>query len=234
MNVLLVDDEISYMKELKEYLTQKCDKEDIELSIDTVIQPKLLLEKDIIKLYDVILLDIAMPELSGIDLASIINERKGNSDKPYIVFVTKKDELVFEALKVFPYSFVRKSAIEDLMPCLFRINDRISNNQIHVFKDGRKNIRVFFKDIIYLEKKNNYVIIHTQSGDYKERSDMSAKTKELSDFGFIRSHIGSIVNIEYIEEILFDSVRLITGDTVPLSQRYRKDFNKKYYNWFHR
>lgn len=234
MNVLLVDDEINYLNELKEYLTQKCDKDNIELNIDTVSQPRLLLEKDIIKLYDVIFLDIAMPELSGIDLASIINERKGNSDKPYIVFVTKKDDLVFEALKVFPYSFVRKSAIEDLMPCLLRINDRILNNKIHVFKDGRKTIRVFLKDIIYLEKKNNYVLIHTQSDVYKERSDMSTKIKELSGNGFIRSHIGYIVNVDYIEEILFDSVKLVTGDTVPLSQRYRKDFNKKYYNWFHR
>ena len=62
---------------------------------------------------------------------------------------------------------------------------------------------------------------------------MSTKIEELSCYGFIRSHIGYIVNVDYIEKISFDAVKLITGDTVPLSQRYRKDFNERHYNWFH-
>lgn len=234
MNITIVDDEKEYALKLKQTVSDMCTESNITNTITIAKKPEDLFVNDTYRYCDVILLDIHMPEISGIQIASRINDKKTDAEKPYIVFVTKRDDLVFDALKVFPYTFIRKSTIEDLMPCLIRINERISNNQIYVIKDGRKTIRVFLKEIIYLEKKKNYVIIHTQSGIYKERSNMSAKIKELSDYGFIRSHIGYIVNLDYIEEILLDAVKLVTGDTIPLSQRYRKEFNNRYYNWFHK
>ena len=72
----------------------------------------------------------------------------------FIVYVTSHDELVFDALKSFPYSFIRKSKIEsDLYECINRINN--SFEELHktiVLHTERKDIPIVIGDIIYLEK----------------------------------------------------------------------------------
>lgn len=55
---------------------------------------------------DILLLDIDMPEISGLDIASRLTDP---ANKPLLVFVTSHDELVYDSLQFHPFGFVRKS-----------------------------------------------------------------------------------------------------------------------------
>ena len=232
MNIIIVDDEKSYLVNLKEFVISACSDNIIQSNISITDDPVSIIDSDQYMHSDVILLDIDMPEISGIELASSINKLKGKSDKPYIIFVTKKEELVFDALREMPFSFVRKSSINDLIPCLIKINQKLISEDTYVIKSGRNTERMLISEIMYIEKKNNYVIFHTEGGEFKERSHITEKISDLSKHGFLRSHIGSLVNARYIDKIQQQSVLLITGQQVPLSKKYKKAFKNDFYHWF--
>lgn len=231
MDIIIVDDDRVYLRTLSKIVDEMCEKEKIPCNISTLYQSYLLFEKEKYKHADVILLDIDMPEISGIEIASKINELKGKSDKPFIIFVTNRDGLVFDALREQPYSFVRKSYIEDLSACLIKIQEKMNTVDTYTIKAGREVDSLFIKDIIYLEKKGNYVFFHTESGDYRERTTIDLKLQDLYKYGFLRPQIGYLVNVTYISDIHDGTVTLINGIDLPLSKRYRKQVKQGFYDW---
>ena len=231
MNVLLVDDEKAFLVTLKNSILKICSEKDIDINITTTTDPYSVLENEHYKHYDAILLDIDMSNISGIDITKKINSLKGTSSKPYIIFVTNRDGLVFDALRTQPYSFVRKSHLRDLKPCLGSIYSKISlENSIYI-KSGNKTDRLEIKEIIYIEKEKNYIIFHTQRGEYKERSTIDARAVNLMNRIFLRPHIGYLVNVRFIDELLPDSIRLINGIVIPVTKKYRKEIKQRFYEW---
>ena len=151
MNIILVDDDRIYLDELCDTVKRMCERNHINVTISATDKPLSLLEKNIYNHYDVILLDIDMPHISGIELASEINKLKGMSERPYIIFVSGRDGLVFQALREQPFSFVRKSDINDLLPCLKKINSRLSVENTYVIKSGRTVERVLIREMSILK-----------------------------------------------------------------------------------
>lgn len=231
MNVLIIDDEHAVLNLLKETVIQVCEKENIPIKVKIEDDPVSVITDEKYKHSDVILLDIDMPDVSGLEIASKINDRKGKADKPYIIFVTNKDELVFDALKEQPYSFVRKSHLEDLTVCLRKIQDKISLADVYSIKTGRGIDNLYINDIIYLEKKNNYVLFHTEVGVYKERTNIESKLLDLSQYGFLRPQIGYLVNVRYIEKITKSTIILSSGEDIPLSKKYSKSIKQDFFEW---
>ena len=208
MNILIVDDEQVFLEKIRETVLGICESEGIAVSVKIDDDPVSVIEDDKFSLSD-----------------------KGKSDKPYIIFVTNRDDLVFDALKVQPYSFVRKSHLEDLRACLRKIEERINEPDVYVIKTGRDTVHLFINDIIYLEKKNNYVVFYTIAGVFKERTNIESKFADLKQYGFLRTQIGYLVNVKYIEDITDMNVLLSIGKYVPLSKRYKKTVKQDFYEW---
>lgn len=231
INILVVDDEQIFLNSLKKEIVQLCKEKNIPVKVTLEDDPVSVVEDEKYQHSDVILLDIDMPDISGIEIASNINDRKGKSEKPFIIFVTNREEFVFDALKEQPYSFVRKSHIEDLTSCLVKIHNKINSVDVYPIKTGRGMDNLYINDIIYLEKKNNYVLFHTEVGIYRERTNIESKLYDLSSYGFLRPQIGYLVNVRYIEEILKSTIMLSTGKDIPLSKKYRKSIKQDFYDW---
>lgn len=170
--------------------------------------------------YDLLFLDIDMPEISGIDIANNYKNREA-----IVVFVTNRESLVFEAYNsTDSFGFIRKSHIkEDFYAIIKRLNKNKSAISTLTIKNAGKIVKVKYSEIIYIEKLVNNVIIHTVKGVYSERNTISALEKLLSDYGFVRCHIGYIVNLDYI--ILIDSTEIILNNSerIPLSRRNVKN-----------
>lgn len=231
MNILIVDDDWTYLKELKFIVNSMCQGNDISAHITVTDDPVSIIDDELYKKNDVILLDIDMPDASGIDIASRVNELKGKAEKPYIIFVTNRDGLVFAALKKQPYSFVRKSDIDDLIPCLCLINERLSYKDTYVIRDGRKVENLFVHEIVFLEKRKNYVIFDTIGGEFKERSTIDEKYADLRVYGFLKPNIGYLVNPSYISEIQNDVIKLLDGRLIPIAKKYKNDIKKEFIDW---
>lgn len=228
MKILIVDDEQNILNQLRSVAAHGCRENGITAEIEATDDPEAVLNSA--ARYDVILLDIEMPRLSGLDLAARLNAARNGADKPYIIFVTNRDGLVFEALKQQPYSFVRKSHLEDLAPCLMRLKEKCGEEYLTV-RSGRSTDRIAVSELIYLEKIKNYVVCHTISGTLRERATMDEKAAQLTAKGFVRSHIGYLINMRYIAEILPQTVRLTDGTQLPLSRKYVKSVRKQFFEW---
>lgn len=229
MNIAIIDDEWVFVQSLRKEVVKICAKNKIAYKIDTFNTAQNIAE--IYTNYNLIFLDIDMPEIDGITALNIINKTGDRKEFPYIVFVTSKDNLVYEALKQFPYTFIRKTDLNDtLKSCICNIYEKLTQKKPKYFiRDGRKVINVYIKDIVYIEKIKNYVWFHTLNGDYKERTTIEEKFMDLSSQNFVKTHIGFLVNLKYVFEISPKFVILDNGEKVPLSKKYYNDVHNKYY-----
>lgn len=231
LNILIVDDEQVFLNSLQREVLKLCKDNNIAVKITLEDDPFTVIDDEKFLHNDIMLLDIDMPDVTGLQVANKINEKKGNSEKPYIIFVTNKDELVFDALREQPLSFVRKTHLEDLTPCLVKIHQKLFEPNIYSIKTGRDIYNISVDDIIYLEKKNNYVLFHTRTGILKERTNIDSKFSDLASYGFLRPQIGYLVNVRYIEDIQKTTVLLSTGKDIPLSKKYIKTIKQDFYEW---
>ena len=228
MKIAIIDDEKAFAERLHSYVLKLFTEKHTAVDVTVTDDSDFILYNG--KQYDVILLDIEMPGCSGINLASKLNEQKGGTDKPYIIFVTNCDGLVFDALKQQPFSFVRKSHLDDLKPCFDRLNKLCESDIYYPIKSGRDIERVALKDIFYLEKQKNYVIYHTAHGTISERTTLDKKS-DLLNKGFLRTHIGYMVNIRCIEKIQTADISLSDGTIIPLSRKYSEAVRKQFFEW---
>ena len=88
LRIAIVDDEKSFLVSLKKRILAICEKNDYFVSISTTTDPYSVLENELYKHNDIILLDIEMPNISGLDIASEINKQKGNSAQ----FISNRDD----------------------------------------------------------------------------------------------------------------------------------------------
>lgn len=231
LKIAICDDENLFLIEFKSIIKDICANEKIEYVINTYNSGYFAIDN--YNKYDLIFLDIDMPNLDGIAVAGQINKLKGNLDIPYIVFVTSKDNLVFDALKQFPYSFIRKAHFkDDIKSCILSINKKLADKAIrYPVKIGRNKLFLNLDNIIYIEKDKNYVIFHTTDNQYKERSNIDEKLSDLSSRDFIRTHIGYLVNMKYIKEITNTEVILLDGTKIPISKSYKQSVKDIYFDW---
>ena len=174
-----------------------------------------------------------MPLINGIETAKKINELKKDEEFPIFVFVTNKDNLVFTALKQFPYSFIPKSDLADgIEKCIVTVNRKIKEKSIrYPVKVGRSTLFLDPDQIIYIEKEKNYVVFNTKNNQYRERSNIDEKLNDLRSYGFIRTHIGYIVNLKYISKVESNGVILNNGSVIPVSKSYKQSVKELFFDW---
>ncbi len=215
MRVLIVDDEPLSRSELANVLRARNDVEGFDLARDA-IEAFEMLEK---RSYDVLLLDIQMPELSGIELAGRLNRRKAAI--PSIVFVTAHHEHAVAAFEKHAVDYVLKpfstsrinealdvairrtegERVSRLMKALSQLEALISKSEKIAIKAKGRILFIDPKDVIIVEAQGNYVLLQRQSGSYLLRESISTVTEKLKPYGFIRIHRSVLVNGLFVEEI---------------------------------
>lgn len=231
LRIAVVDDDKCFNKYLADLVQQVCVKNDITFSVECLYEGYSLIEN--LDKYDLIFLDIEMPLINGIETAKKINEIKKDEEFPIFVFVTNKDNLVFTALKQFPYCFIPKSDLEyGIEKSIVNVNRKIKEKATkYPVKVGRSTLFLNPDEIIYIEKEKNYVVFNLTNNKYRERSNIAEKLNDLRNYDFIRTHIGYIVNLKYISKLEGNSVILNNGGMIPVSKSYKQSAQKLFFDW---
>lgn len=231
MNFAIVDDDKLFAQHLTSRIEAICADNGLDSSVEYFENPDSILADDMFSKFHIIFMDIEMPGMNGIEATKEINRLRTSETIPYIVFVTAQDGLVFDALREFPYSFIRKSCLDDLGECILHISRRVSSTPTYSVKKGRGVSVLQVSRIIYLEKQGNYVNFHTMDGVIQERSSIDKKYSDLSHHGFLRPHIGCLVNAAHITELKSTCVVLSDGTQINLSRGYKKEFKNRFQHW---
>lgn len=222
MQVFLCDDEPRMLsdltKKVKAYLP--------ESKIQEYGDGLTLLEAMQSEQCDLLLLDIDMPLMSGLDIAKSLREL---SCKPLLVFVTSHDELVYDSFLYHPFGFIRKSHLDqELKKVLEDCKQEIRSREKHFcFHLPSGDIRLNLQEILYFESDGNYLKIYTEKKNYRFRETLSAVDNALSDSGFIRVHKGFLVNQEAVKIIGSAEVELVNGERIPIGRIYLETAKKK-------
>lgn len=181
--------------------------------------------------FNLVLLDIDMPEKDGI---SVAKEVKDLSFDTAVIFLSEKENLVFDCFAVHPFGFIRKSKMYDdffKVMNLFvdKLNSDHSNEEKITFKTNTTISTFKINDIVYIEGNRNYQSIHKRDGEVVNiRVRMRDLEEALSRKGFIRIQKGFLVNHIYIQRIESREVILLNKISLPLSPKFKEEVLKTY------
>lgn len=181
-----------------------------------------LLEACLSNDYDIILLDIELPDLTGYQAAKTL--AKNHSDHPLIIFTTKSTaysirgyDVAFQYL-VKPIPFSKFCSVMDEAI-------RVKSPQKFSFVCQGDTFFVPIQDIYYVEVLKFTTTIHCKTQDYHTRLALKKAAAELEPVGFFRTHNSFLVNMRHVDRISADTAYLSNGDKVPISRARKKEFN---------
>ncbi len=182
--------------------------------------------------YDMIFLDIEMPQIDGISVCRRIRQIAPDA---LVVFISNKDSLVFQTFEVQPFRFIRKSELKELVsPLVDAIIGELSKRDHRIVRfeePGSGDVFSFdISKIKYVEAQRKDCVIHTKEGASSVRIKFMNLEEMLIEYNFIKIHRSFLVNADEVSQIKKESVLLTTGEELPLSRSLREQVKQEFLN----
>ncbi|WMJ76879.1 MULTISPECIES: LytR/AlgR family response regulator transcription factor [unclassified Sedimentibacter] len=209
INILIADDEEHVREELT-YIVSKIQDFNVMPPVNNGTQVLKMLTNN---KPDVLLLDIEMPGMDGIEIGKIIKEMQ---DPPYIVYVTAYDNYALDAFKVNAVGYILKPISEkdvrkklDLVKRMIQTveakehesNTESANNNRIAYKIDEKYIFFEQSDLMFAYAKDREVFLRIKEKDYLYNQSLTKLESKLDPSKFFRCHRNYIVNINEITEV---------------------------------
>ena len=214
---MIIEDQLSAQRILRGYI-----KEVSNLSlVGAFIAPLEAMPELERKTVDVLFLDIHLPKISGIDfLKSIPNP-------PAVILTTAFTEYALEGFELDVVDYLLKPySFERFLKAISKIH-RIAKNSNPIFHQKYLFLRakgiiqkVNIEAILYIEAKGSFVLIHTVDNRLVANTSLQEILTRLSQ-NFIRCHKSFIVNIEAINKIIGNTIK-IQDNSILIGRTYRE------------
>lgn len=177
--------------------------------------------------YDLLFLDIIMPEITGMALAREVGRIA--PDTP-VVFLTDSEDYAVEAFSVKALHYVLKPMTESaLKECLHRLEERQSaRKRVHIISSSGIQHMLFADEIQYAQSDAHYCNLHLSDGTViKARMTQSEIQDTLGD-SFLAISRGLTVNVEFIRQLGPRSCVLKDGREILLSRKNADEIHAAY------
>lgn len=218
MRVAICDDEFMELKRTKEILENSY--KSLDLLISTYEDGKKLLKAIDTTAYDLIILDIEMPFIDGLSVARKLRELGQNTA---IVFLTSHIEYALKGYEVNALRYLTKPVKEKQL--LEIINYLVEQNMMDkkiMVKDSEDMVLIGVKDILYMEARNQDILIYTKDWEYIRRYNIKDYEQELANYFFVRCHRSYLVNLAHIVRLSGKDIMLDNEKMIPLSRTKEK------------
>ena len=223
MRICVIDDDQRFLCEFKkiysEQLFSYTHNEENELVLSQT-----MLDFDELKSFDIIFIDIILKDINTIELLS--NEYRTLDS--LIVFISSNNDLVFDALKVDPLTFLRKSHFEDDFDFFVRTYiGKIANKKVVKLPIGDIEIA----KIQYINACGHDLTIVTSQKEYRFYGSLKKVLNDLNDYRFVRVQKSVCINLGYIYDMNKDKIILKSGQEINISRYYKDSVRKAYYRF---
>lgn len=180
---------------------------------------------------DLILLDIDMPQITGIELSKEIRQKTSK-----LVFTTAFKQYGYDAFEVNadayllkPYTFLKFAAtVTKLFPKDPEPKFNVTDDNFFFAKnkeDHLKMVKIRVDDVVAVESKQNYVMIHTLSKKVLTYMSLTEISKVLNQFqNFVQFQRSFILGKNHIDSINGNTIKMVNGMQITVGEYYRKDF----------
>lgn len=238
LKCIAVDDEPLALKLVQTFIDQTPFLE-LTASCDNAVEAMALIRE---KQPDLVFLDINMPNLTGMELARLLQEQPGSV--PKIVFTTAYNHYAIEGYRVNAVDYLLKPfSYEEFLRAankVLQITEEASNNYQPITADDEfiflkveyQWVRISLKDILYIESLKDYVKVHLEDSQKGVLSLISLKALEekLPSAKFMRVHRSFIVSLDKINAITKNSI-MIGKTEITVGEQYKETFKTIVDKW---
>ncbi|EHQ88478.1 LytR/AlgR family response regulator transcription factor [Desulfosporosinus youngiae] len=183
--------------------------------------------------YDILILDVVMPLITGIEVAAEI--RKSNNLSK-IVFLTSSREFAVDSYKVNAFYYLLKPIKkEELIPILeMACSDIVDKREKGIIIKSKMCLtKVFYHRLEYIEVLRRTLFFHLTNGEVLESLGTMSQLENdlLSDKRFIKPHRSYIVNMDYIHSFTDKDIITFSNSPVPISRELYKNIKQTYIDY---
>lgn len=222
LRVAIVEDETENIEQIKQYI------EKYQVEFTKEIKVSVFRDgSDILKNYkpdfDIILFDIEMPNVNGMQAAKQIRAK----DKDVVmVFITNMAQYAINGYEVGALDFILKPINYSTFRVRFtRAIRRVIKKETGVIllNLGESVKRINTKQIYYVDIQNRMLHYHTELGEFAVRGTLQDAEKELKTYHFVKCNHWYLVNLKHVSEIKKNIV-VVAGNELEISRRNKNAF----------
>lgn len=222
-NVAILDDNEAIAKRIERITRESLDNAEISVYHNPTLLKNKVSDG---RKYQLYLLDIALPEINGMELAELIREL----DKDAIfIFITSFSEFAVRGydIRIRARHYILKSNLDtELGKALEQIRQEMEAKDIrcYLFHRAGYAVRLMYREILYVVKQGKNMTIVTDNGEYTERKTLEEFMKEARSDDFIYIERGHIVNLRHVDKIVDHGRSAVMGNgtTLPISRSQMK------------
>jgi len=219
MHIAVCDDNIDELSRIAILLEDYRSELDGSVTYETYTNALDLIETMRTRRFDLLLLDILMPGITGIDAAK---EIRGKDSEIPIIFLTSSREFAVESYRVEANDYILKPARkEEIFPSITKLLSKYNKEDAYLtLKTGNGIIKLPFSQIVYVEVINRTVQFILTNGDVKRAYGYLADYESdlLFDNNFFKPHRSYIVNLRHVSELNKEGFITRIGKTVPVAR----------------
>ena len=173
--------------------------------------------------FDLLLLDIQLKEMTGMELAKKI---RAYHNKVSIIFMTGYEEYLLEGYSVQPVYFLLKPIKKEKLESALCLDWELNHTpQAILLKKGSRTVTLSLPEILYIESGENHSVrIFQWDKELQFASSLRHMEEILPGGKFARCHNSYIVNLEHVREIEKTRLHLDNGSWLPVGRKYYKEF----------
>ncbi|MBS5082930.1 MAG: response regulator transcription factor [Clostridiales bacterium] len=170
--------------------------------------------------YDLILLDIEMPNISGMEIVQSIKPRLPNVR---VIFITSHIKYAIDSFELSIFRYVPKDDLEKRLT--YAVSDALKlimleNHKNYLVVTANRMEKVSFQDILYIQRDGKNSAITTFHGVIKVRKSLQNVLEELDAEEFIFIERGCIVNLIQVTQIKNSMIYLKNQIELPISRSH--------------
>lgn len=228
IRIAVCDDEACFVEQIQTILSSQARGLPSAIHISAYIgSGQLLYDVEEGAHFDLLFLDIEMPEKDGMTLAAALRQRLPMA---LIVFVTSHTQYAVKAYELSIFRYIPKSSLETALPLAVRDACALLSRtpaDTYVVENARRVQKVPADDIQYIYKDGKYSVIVLEHEEIPVRKPLEQVLGELNapgrDGGFLMTERGYIVNLFHVDKMEENEIYLDNGVTVPVSRRNQKE-----------
>lgn len=231
LTIAICDDNENQIKEMRRLLSEWSADKPFALDIDEYISAESFLFSYPDKPCDLILLDIEMDRLNGMELAKRL---RSNGDMLPIVFITGYSDYIAEGYDVEALHYLLKPvAKEKLFAVLDKYVEKRSVKADELIIETANGATHISADrITYIEAFGRKTAVHLSDDRIIDCMVSISRFSAMRLNGFVSPHRSYIVNLRFMRSIGKTEIALDNGTIIPLSRRLYKDVNEKFIQFY--
>lgn len=225
MNIVVCDDSLNIINEIKEMLNEYSAIKNVPLEISAFDNGKSVIDSN--ENYNIAILDVEMPDMNGIALGEELRKR---NKQIVLIYLTAHSQHLDSALNLNAARFFEKPIDKDrFFSGMDNAIERIDNTTINFFiRDDKTQVRVTAESIVYIEISHRKTKVVTEDKTYFTTHTFDYFKDRLVSSIFAQPHKSYIINFNFITAYERGEIVLDGRYKIPVSRSKQTEFHKSF------